>query len=171
MSPLIFKNIARIAKRCPLNISSVVNVLELFLLFKKSLLLPSSFVNIEVFEFYQNLSWFLNQCRVSFSVVTIWVWSHFEFEFCHNLSFWVLSLLKFLTCVRIWVFQFCHNLSCHNLSFELPQFQFLSCFLLFKFLGFVTVWVDFWINVEFLSLVTFWVFELSQFEFLSFVTI
>ena len=63
------KNIARIAKRCPLNISSVVNVLKLFLL-KISLLIPSSFVTIKVFE-------------VFFFTILV-------YEYCHNFSFRVL---------------------------------------------------------------------------------
>ena len=53
------------------------------------------------------------------SLVTIWVWSQFEFLCCHNLSLWFWSKFVFWV-VTISIIMFCHNFTYSVLSqFEL----------------------------------------------------
>ena len=77
---------------------------------------------------------------------------------------------------------FYHHIGCQCVGVVFTKiFHYYYCQVLpqLKFLSFVAIWVDFWINLEFLNVVTIWVFEFghimsfcffSQFEFLSFVT-
>ena len=114
------KNIARIVKRCPKNISSVVTVSNV--LTKR---------HFECFSFsFHNLTFVIIQVLSQFECL-IFVKIN-VFEFCHNLIFvifryFVLSQFEFFiyatiwvffsfvtiwffSFVTIWVFEFCHNL-------------------------------------------------------------
>ena len=94
------KNIARIAKRCPENTSSVIKVSKC-----------SYCKTVQVFFFINRDFLYFHFCH-NLGFVKTWLLS--QFEFCHNLSFattWVLSQFKFLSFVAIVVFEFHHNLS------------------------------------------------------------
>ena len=119
----VWKNIARIAKHCPENISSVVkvskcsykNTLLKFFFFLKMRFVIIYVLSIFEFEFCHTLRiWVLSQFKflvlsqlefrdnlifVNLSFVTVWVW--LQFQFCHSLSFWVLSQFVFLSCQNL----------------------------------------------------------------------
>ena len=131
----------------------------------------------------------------NFSFVSIWI-----FEFCQNLNFWVLSQFEFLSFDLVWVDFFFvlflsfvrkkYNKHCDNHK-TLPREHPFSCqgvrmFLLkdgfkfaqvhtlthtFEILSFVTIWVLDLSQFQFFSFIKICVFELSYFKFVSFVTI
>ena len=88
--PLRKQNIAKTAKSCPDNISSVVEVSNYFL--KNVTITTVTTANVTT---------------VTITTVTIWVLS--------QLNFWGLSQFEFLSLVTIYVFKFCHNLIFWNL--------------------------------------------------------
>ena len=98
-----------------------------------------SLVPIWVFEFYQNLSFFLVLLLLEFffSFVAIWVVNIWDlsivtifFALCHSWNLWVLSQYEFLRYVKISVFEICHNLSLVAIWVfflkPMTQFEFLS---------------------------------------------
>ena len=117
-------------------------------------------ITIWVFEFYNNLSFWVSSLFEFLSFITIWVFNCitawvFEcyitiwvFEFHHNLRFWVSSQFEFLSFSTIWVFEFHHNRS-FWVSSQLEFHHTLSFWVSsqFKFLSFMTIrrfWVFWW---------------------------
>ena len=94
-------------------------------------------VPIWLYEFGQNLIyWVLAQFEF-LNFVTTWFLLPFLFKFWHNLSFCILSQFEFLSFVTFWVVEFCHHFFfkfCHNVFLIFVTIStFESCHMLIFF--------------------------------------